>query len=227
MLWRTVECFFSMYHGKSANKFGRIFAVTVMSAHTSLLYAVDPALQIRRIVLASDILELPLDDSRLLYSYATVPFMSMVLHGYKEYSGTALNLAGDYNYHLLKTIESGASPYFIIAANNTSELKQHTDFALSKYYSVRYNIWVDDIVSAYNSVNEALSDVQNSAIRKHEILSDDGKVAKVVYENGISFYVNYGEKAYNIDELDTDIPVGGYVKVDAEGKVIKVWEDVE
>ncbi len=176
---------------------------------------------------ATDIIELPLDDSRLQYSYATVPFMSMVLHGYKEYSGTALNLAGDYNYHLLKTIESGASPYFIIAANNTSELKKHTDFAVSKYYSVRYNIWVDDIVSAYNSINNALKDVQNSAIRKHEILSEDGNVAKVVYENNITFYVNYGEKAYNIDELDVDVPVGGYVKVDANGKVINVWEAVE
>lgn len=176
---------------------------------------------------ATDILEVPLDDSRLQYSYATVPFMSMVLHGYKEYSGTALNLAGDYNYHLLKTIESGASPYFIVAYNNTSELKQHTSFAVAKYYSVRYSIWLDDIVAAYNDVNEALSDVQSAVILKHDILSNDGKVAKVVYDNGITFYINYGEKAYTIDELNVDVPVGGYVKVSADGEKINVWEGVE
>ncbi len=174
---------------------------------------------------ATDILELPLDDSRLLYSYATVPFMSMVLHGYKEYAGIALNLAGDYDYYLLKTIESGASPYFVIAANNTSELKQYANSSLNVYYSVRYSIWLNDIVTAYKAVNNALSDVQDAKLVKHEIITADGKVARVEYDNGVVFYVNYGEKAYDIDELNVAIPVKGYVKIVGNGKPI-VWEGV-
>ena len=163
----------------------------------------------------TDILEVPMDDSRLLYSYATVPFMSMVLHGYKEYTGTALNLAGDYNYHLLKTIESGASPYFVVAMNNTSELKAYTVSEIAKYYSVRYNIWFNDIVETYNTINDAISDVQGSAMMKHELLSDDGKVVKVIYENGITFYINYGEKDYVVEKEGEDITVaaGDFVKV--------------
>jgi len=164
---------------------------------------------------ATDILELPLDDSRLLYSYASVPFMSMVLHGYKEYAGIALNLAGDYNYHLLKTIECGASPYFVIAANNTSELKQFTVQEIAQYYSVRYSIWLEDIKSAYDEINSALSDVQNSVIKKHEILTDDGKVVKVTYANGITFYINYGEKPYEVKGTDIVVPVNGYIKLAA------------
>ena len=174
---------------------------------------------------ATDILELPLDDSRLLYSYATVPFMSMVLHGYKEYAGSALNLAGDYDYYLLKTIESGASPYFVVAANNTSELKQYSGYsAINRYYSVRYSIWLNDIVSAYKAVNNALCDVQNSVILKHEILTDDGKVAKVTYENGIIFYINYSDKPYAIPGTDKVVPVYRYAKV--TGDEIYVWEGV-
>ncbi len=171
---------------------------------------------------ATDILEMPLDDSRLLISYATVPFMSMVLHSYKEYAGNALNLAGDYDYYLLKTIESGASPYFVIAANNTSELKQYSNSSLNQYYSVRYSIWLDDIVKAYNRVNTALSDVQSATLIKHEIITDDGKVAKVKYDAGdkiVEFYVNYGENVYNVDEFDTDVPVNGYIKI-VNGKVV-------
>ncbi len=174
----------------------------------------------------TDILELPLDDSRLLYSYATVPFMSMVLHSYKEYAGIALNLAGDFNYSLLKTIESGASPYFVIAKNNTSELKKYTQSEIAKYYSVRYNIWREDIVSAYNTVNDAIKDVQNAVLIKHDIISDDGKVAMVKYDNGIVFYVNYGEKPYSVEGTDIVVPVGGYVKVGTDGKTT-VWEDAE
>lgn len=176
---------------------------------------------------ATDILELPMDDSRLLYSYATVPFMSMVLHGYKEYAGTALNLAGDYNYHLLKTIECGASPYFVVAYNNTSELKKHTVTEVAQYYSVRYAIWLDDIKAAYNEINNALSDVQKAVIKKHDILSDDGKVVKVVYSNGITFYMNYGENVYTVDGTDIKIPVNGYVKLDSEGNIVNTWEGVQ
>ena len=175
----------------------------------------------------TDILEMPLDDSRLLYSYATVPFMSMVLHGYKEYAGIALNLAGDYNYHLLKTIESGAAPYFVVAFENTSELKQYQYSELSQYYSVRYRIWLEDMVKAYDTINKALSDVQDSVLLKHEILTDDGKVVKVVYENGITFYMNYGEKDYELDDADLVIPVGGFVKLDADGKVVERWRGDE
>lgn len=183
----------------------------------------------------TDILELPLDDSRLLYSYATVPFMSMVLHSYIEYAGIALNLAGDYNYHLLKTIESGASPYFVIACNNTSDLKQYSNHEIAQYYSVSYGIWKEDILKAYNTVNEALSDVQNSPIRKHEIVSSDAYVVKVIYENGISFYMNYDEIDHvatfvnpeTKEETEITVPAGGYVKIGADHKVINVWEGVE
>lgn len=175
----------------------------------------------------TDILEVPLDDSRLLYSYATIPFMSMVLHSYKEYTGTPLNLAGDYNYHLLKTIESGASPYFVIAANNTSELKRYTTSNIAKYYSVRYSIWKNDIIEAYEAVNAAVNDVQDSVLLKHDILTNDGKVAKVTYENGITFYINYGEKVYEVEDTEIKVPVGGYVKLDAAGNIINVWEGVE
>lgn len=177
----------------------------------------------------TDILELPLDDSRLLYSYATVPFMSMVLHGYVEYAGIALNLAGDYNYQLLKTIESGASPYFVVACNNTSDLKQYANPEIAQYYSVSYGIWKADILKAYNAVNEALSDVQNSVIRKHEIVSSDANVVKVIYENGISFYMNYDEKDRTVVFGDSEIvvPAGGYVKLDKDNNITKTWEGVQ
>ncbi|MBR5859423.1 MAG: hypothetical protein IKZ05_05815, partial [Clostridia bacterium] len=172
---------------------------------------------------ATDILEIPLDDSRLLYSYATVPFMSMVLHGYKEYAGKALNLAGDYNYHLLKTIESGASPYFVVVYSNTSELKQYQYSDLAQYYSVGYSIWFNDIVSAYNTVNDALCDVQNSTLIKHDVLTDDGKNVMCKYENGITIYVNYGENDYTVEGTDIVVPVNGFVKVGADGKVVMEW----
>ncbi|MBR5278111.1 MAG: hypothetical protein IKU23_02475 [Clostridia bacterium] len=164
----------------------------------------------------TDILDMPLDDSRLLISYATVPFMSMVLHGYKEYAGTALNLAGDYDYYILKTIESGAAPYYVVAVDNVAELKELSYSTLEEYYSVRYSTWTDDIVATYNEINEAVKDVQTAIMLNHKILSVDGKVVMVTYDNGITFYINYTSKPFSVEGTDIVVPAKGYIKVNAE-----------
>ena len=172
---------------------------------------------------ATDILEVPLDDSRYTYSYTSVPFMSMVLHGYKQYAGTALNLAGDYTYQILKSIESGASPYFVVAKSNTAKLKDYSGYSdISQYYSVRYSIWTSDIINSYRTMNEALADVQSSEIRKHDILSSDGNIVYVEYANGISFCFNYGRTGYEFG--GETVPSNGFVKFDKDGNSVMKWE---
>ena len=170
----------------------------------------------------TDILDVPLDDSRYKYSNATIPFMGMVLHSYVEYSGSAINLAGDYQYTLLKTIENGASPYFIIAMDNTSELKACTYDTVLQYYSVRYSIWFNDIVKTYNELNSALKDLKYTSIVAHEFLDINNKVVKVTYENGTSFYINYLLKDYTVTNGDKTytIPAENFLKVDKDGNVI-------
>lgn len=146
---------------------------------------------------ADHILGLPLDSSKNVYASAAVPFYGMVLHGYVEYAGTAINLDGDFEYSVLKAIESGASPYFILSYRheNTSELKSFTDF--SKYYSIRYNIWKDDLFDTYKKLNDALKTVKYDTITEHEIL--DTRVVKVTYSGGTSFILNYNTKPVTVD----------------------------
>ena len=174
---------------------------------------------------ATDIVNIPLEDSRYVYSYASVPFMSMVLHGSKNYAGTPLNLAGDYTAQILKSVESGASPYFVVATQNTSELKNWSSYsAIKQYFSIRYNIWKDDIIAAYKTINGALKDVQNSAIRKHEILTSDGNVVRVTYTNGITFVINYDIKPYEYTDGEITVPAESFIKYSADGKVEMTWE---
>ena len=164
----------------------------------------------------TDIIDVPLDDSQYKYSGGTVPFMGMVLHGYKEFAGSAINLAGDYQYTLLKTIENGANPYFVIAYENTSELKQYSGYSnLAEYYSVRYNIWLQDMVDTYRELNEALKSVRNAAIIDHEFLDENNKVVKVTYDNGECYYINYLLTSYEVEGTDIVIPAEDFVKTNA------------
>ena len=116
----------------------------------------------------TDILNVPLDSSEYLNTSETIPFMGMVLHGYVNFAGMAMNNAGDMNYQLLKAIENGAAVYFQLSYQNTEKLKTNGDF--SKYYSIDFDIWFDDLVDVYNRLNEATSDLQTKLITGHEFV---------------------------------------------------------
>ena len=107
-----------------------------------------------------------------------------------NYTGEAMNLAGDYEYTLLKTIENGANPYFVIAYRNISELKTNEH---SEYYAVEYATWKESIVEEYTKLNEVLAPLQDARIVEHEILGN--RVVKVTYEGGTVIYLNYNNFA--------------------------------
>ncbi len=140
---------------------------------------------------ADHILEAPLDASNYRYAAASVPFYGMVLHGYKNFAGAPINESGSTDYNLLKTIENGATLYYLLSYRNASLMKQ--DDRWSEYYSIRFDIWFDEIVKQYNDMNEALGDLQTSIIVDHqflmgeripnegEILANDNKLSEAIY----------------------------------------------
>ena len=121
------------------------------------------------------ITDIALDSSRFSIASASVPFLGMVLHGSVEIAGTPVNMEGNIEYAILKSIESGAALKFILSYRNTEKLKDYE--TLSKYYSVDYKIWYNDgngdLITMYNELNEALKDVQTSIIIGHEYINND------------------------------------------------------
>ncbi len=111
----------------------------------------------------------PLDSSRYILASYSIPFIGAVLHGYMDFAGAPLNMEGDVSYATLKAIENGASIYFVLSYRNAQILKE--DQLYNQYYSVRYDIWFDDVVEIYNTINADLKDVQNDLIINHEFLS--------------------------------------------------------
>jgi hypothetical protein len=95
--------------------------------------------------------------------------MSVVLHGYKQFASSPLNMEGNLSYAMLKAMESGASAYFILSYANTELLKE--DEVLSQNYSVRYDIWQERLVEIYQELNAVLADVQTKLIVNHEVLN--------------------------------------------------------
>ena len=118
------------------------------------------------------ITDIALDSSRFSIASASVPFLGMVLHGNVQIAGTPINMEGNLEYAILKSIESGAALKFILSYRNTEKLKEYEN--LSQYYSVDYQIWYKDgkgdLVTMYKELNSVLADVQTSIITGHEFV---------------------------------------------------------
>ncbi len=143
---------------------------------------------------ADNILSVPLDSSSRLTTTQEVPFVGLVLHGYVDFAGPAINLSGDYQYNLLKVIENGASPNFTLSFDNTSVLKSS---GYSNYYSIQFSIWYNDLIETYETINDAMSQVRGALIVDHEEVAD--RVIEVTYENGIKFLLNYNNVEVEYD----------------------------
>ena len=117
---------------------------------------------------ADHILGICTDSSYYRYSSYTIPFIGMILHGYVSYAGNALNYSGSPDYDLLRSIENGASIYYVIGYQNTDLMKD--DEKLNTYYSVSYENWFDDIVEKYALINAQIGDLQDFKIVNHVTL---------------------------------------------------------
>ena len=117
------------------------------------------------------ILDLPLDSSRYVKSSASVPFLGVVLHGYVQFAGGYINEEGNTDYAILRAIENGAGISFLLSYRNTNLLKENN--YLSQYYSVRYDIWEDDVIELYSELNRLLADVQDKVIIDHKFLTGE------------------------------------------------------
>jgi len=137
------------------------------------------------------ILNASIDSSHFRYSSYTVPFYGMVLHGYVNYAGSALNYSGSPDYDILRSIESGASLYYILCCQNSNNLK--SDELLSQYYGISFENWKEKILEQYDTLNDAIGDLQSYNIVDHKILvcerviDDDELTAN--YERLVEEYV--------------------------------------
>lgn len=144
----------------------------------------------------SDIIDAPTSYSAYYIIDEQVPFYEMVIHGSISYSGEAFNLMDDDldDDFVLNCIEYGIAPRFTLSYKDPSKMKYTSS---ADKYSVLYTTWLDKAKEMYGSINEALKDVDGSAMINHEKL--DNGLIKVDYENGKTIYINKTSQDITVD----------------------------
>jgi hypothetical protein len=156
---------------------------------------------------AADLVDVPLTGSNFYVIDEMVPFYAMVVHGYLNYAGEEINLLQSPKRVdlLLDCIENGAALRYVVSWKNSDAIKYS---GLNSMYSVQYELYEEEIKDFYGKLSEALGDVVNVPMEKHEILSQN--VRKITYANGVIIYVNRGDEDAWADGIR--IPANWYEK---------------
>jgi hypothetical protein len=121
----------------------------------------------------------------------TVPFYHIAVHGLVQYSGQPYNLLSEGKTMLLRQVEYGAIPYFVLSEESSAKLLRTN---ASSLYSSQYSFWRPEVVRQYKMM-EPLAPLVNQFITGHEKL--DTNVFQTTYEDGTRVIVNYNSSPYN------------------------------
>jgi hypothetical protein len=138
--------------------------------------------------------KLPSAAERFEFFEKSVPFLPMLLHGSKDYTGDVSNSTSDSRYSALYAIETGGGLAYRFADSIESKM---LDGIYSYLFSANFELWKETALENYRYVNSALSGLNKVPIADHEFLSET--LVKVTYENGVKIYVNYGRQEAKAD----------------------------
>ena len=154
------------------------------------------------------ITDVPVYSSQYDVEDASIPFYEIVMSGYASLYGKPLNLSGNTQEMLLRSIEYGVSPSFLLM---TAEGEALLDTDLDYNYSVAYGSWEDEINDILASFRE-LEGTFGQRITGHRQLSDN--LYATTYEDGTVIYVNYGKEAVTAE--GTTVPAMGFARKGVE-----------
>jgi len=123
-----------------------------------------------------------------------IPFYQIAIHGKVNYTGEAINLAGNWRKELLLAAESGAGLHFTFMAEDASILQ---DTTYSGYYGASFEPWSETILPVITRYQTEMAGLNAQKIVDHKILQTG--VTATVYANGTTVYVNYTSSDVTVD----------------------------
>ena len=162
--------------------------------------------------LADWLLDIPDSDSGYYIRDEVVPFFQMVVHGHLPYASVPGNLSYNHTIQKLKWIEYGSMPYYYLTYENP-DLLTYTE--ANTLFSSQYTIWIDKAVEVYEELNGKLRDTWSQEMVEHERIGKG--IARVVYANGTTVYINYNDA--DVQAGEHTVAPFDYLVVDAAGNV--------
>jgi hypothetical protein len=128
-----------------------------------------------------------------------VPFYPIALHGLVTYTTVAGNERTQPIEGLLRDIEYGAMPSYMVTYEDPSLLR---DTSILNAFSTRYDVNKEQMLREYALYSEANRGVAASFIEDHRKIAEG--VYETTYDNGRKIWVNYNQAPYRLDGIEVD-----------------------
>lgn len=142
--------------------------------------------------------DMPVAGSDYTYTAREVPLLAIATSGQIPYYAEYVNFQANNKEFFLNMLEQGARPCFLLTWEDPIEL-QNTNS--SGIYSSRYDLYRDTIVEWYKALNEFQQQVEGASIIRHDV---EGNMTRVTWTNGVTVYLNFGDKQASMDGVTLD-----------------------
>lgn len=139
-------------------------------------------------------LDMPLGTTSYSFLSAEVPFLPMVISGYVPYYSTWLNFESNQQRALLKMIEYGAYPSWLLTGEDVQALRNTNS---SDVFTAKWNVLLEPALKIDATLSEFHSQLGDAVMVDHEIIDSD--VVRVSYSNGVHVLINYRRTEYTVN----------------------------
>lgn len=141
-------------------------------------------------------LDMPLGTTSYSFLSAEVPFLPMVISGYVPYYSTWLNFESNQQKALLKMVEYGAYPSWLLTGEDVQALINTNS---SDIFTAKWSVLLDPALEIDETLSALHAQLNGAAITNHEIIDSD--VVRVTYEGGVELLINYRRTDYAVDDV--------------------------
>lgn len=138
---------------------------------------------------ADYITEIPMSSSKQSVLSKEIPFYALVFQGYKSMTSISINTAANTRNAYLQAVATGLTLQFTLCDTTHDSVQFEQDTA---YITSRYSAWKEDIATMVNESADLHKKVGNQAIVQY---TEANGMSTTVFENGVTVYVNYTNKA--------------------------------
>lgn len=139
----------------------------------------------------SKYLNMPLYHEKMKFITDSVPFTQIVLRGYVDLYSSYLNFSSNQELDVLKCIEYGVYPAYLITEEASHKLSKTLS---NNLYATEYDRVKDKMISQYTQVKSVLDQVVGAQIVGRNVLAIG--VVEVIYSNGVTVVANYTNAPY-------------------------------
>lgn len=155
-------------------------------------------------------LDMPLSCTSYSFITAEVPFLPLVLSGHTAYWGSYNNFDSNQRRQLLKLVEYGAYPSFLVTAEEVQKLVNTNS---SDIFTGQWDVIGDTVLQTDAEIGALRERIGGRHMTDHAILG--GRTVRTQYGDDLSILINYDDMPYEYG--GTEVPPMSYVILEGGG----------